>query len=77
MLLRPIVNKIRCKYCIDILESKSVHDFRQCSCGACFTDGGHKYIRRGYLGEKPEDCYEDLSTYEVVSTGEIIKLGKD
>lgn len=56
------VNKIRCKKCGDIIESKSVHDFRYCKCGSVAVDGGHNYLRRvGNL----ED-WEDLSEYEVI-----------
>ena len=40
-------NMIRCKKCGDIIESKSVHDFQMCSCGSCYIDGGHEYIRIG------------------------------
>lgn len=58
-------NKIRCKFCGDVLESMFTHDFQLCSCGSCFTDGGHNYIRRGFPpGLKPEDAYEDLTEYE-------------
>ena len=56
------VNKIRCRKCGDIIESKSVHDFRSCKCGPVAVDGGHNYLRRvGNL----ED-WEDLSEYEVI-----------
>ena len=58
-------NKIRCKFCGDILESRYTHDFQMCSCGRCFTDGGHYYIRRGFPADvKPEDAYVDLTEYE-------------
>lgn len=40
-------NMIRCKKCGDIIESKSVHDFQMCTCGSCYVDGGHEYIRIG------------------------------
>ena len=56
------VNKIRCRKCGDIIESKAVHDFRSCKCGSVAVDGGHNYLRRvGNL----ED-WEDLSEYEVI-----------
>ena len=56
------VNKIRCKKCGDIIESKSIQDFRSCKCGSVAVDGGHNYLRRvGNL----ED-WEDLSEYEVI-----------
>ena len=61
---RLTVNRIKCKNCGDVIESRSRHDFVSCSCGKCFVDGGHDYARRGYDGEKPEDIYEDLSVYE-------------
>lgn len=41
-------NKCRCKICGDIIESKSRHDFVECKCGACYTDGGLDYTRRGW-----------------------------
>lgn len=56
-----VVNKIRCKKCGDIIESKSVHDFVTCKCGAVSVDGGHNYIRR--CADSLED-FEDLSEYE-------------
>ena len=43
------VNKIQCKLCGDIIESKSVHDFRSCKCGECSCDGGHEYLKRGAM----------------------------
>lgn len=59
---RIIRNAIRCRKCGDIIESKTVHDFKFCSCGACAVDGGHDYLRRcGNL----ED-WEELSKAEKV-----------
>ena len=43
---RIIRNAIRCKKCGDVIESKTVHDFKFCSCGACAVDGGYDYLRR-------------------------------
>lgn len=54
-----LVNKIKCKKCGDVIESKSRHDFKSCSCGAVSVDGGLDYIRR--CGE--EDDYEELSVF--------------
>ena len=54
-----LVNKIKCKKCGDVIESKSRHDFKFCSCGAVSVDGGLDYIRR--CGE--EDDYEELSVF--------------
>ena len=41
-------NAIQCKHCGDIIESTWVHDFKFCSCGKVFVDGGLDYARRGY-----------------------------
>lgn len=47
-----IRNAIKCNKCGDIIESKSVHDFVFCKCGAVAVDGGHDYLRRsGTLGD--------------------------
>ena len=40
-------NRIKCAKCGDIIESKSVHDFKECKCGSIFVDGGHQYGRWG------------------------------
>ena len=53
-----IKNAIQCKLCGEVIESKHVHDFVQCKCGACAVDGGHDYLRRCY---RDKDCYIDLS----------------
>lgn len=55
-------NALRCKHCGDVIESKSVHDFKQCSCGAIFVDGGCEYLRRGFK-TSPEEDLIDLSEY--------------
>ena len=55
-----LVNKIKCKKCGDVIESKSRHDFKSCSCGAVSVDGGLDYIRR--CGE--ENDYEELSVFD-------------
>ena len=46
LILKITVNKIKCKKCGDVIESKSVHDFKFCRCGAVAVDGGHDYLRR-------------------------------
>ena len=59
---RIIRNAIRCKKCGDVIESKTVHDFKFCSCGSCAVDGGHDYLRRcGNLGD-----WEEMSEAEKV-----------
>ena len=58
------VNKIKCKFCGDIIESTHVHDFKFCSCGKCAVDGGHYYLRRSFDGKTTEECFEELSEME-------------
>ena len=57
-----IRNAIRCKNCGDIIQSKTVHDFKFCSCGSCAVDGGHNYLRR--CGNRED--WEELSEAEKV-----------
>ena len=59
-------NKIRCKLCGDIIESKSRHDFVWCKCGACAVDGGHDYLERVWrpIANDPHDIFEELSEEE-------------
>lgn len=52
-----ISNKIKCKKCGDIIESKSTNDYKKCSCGTVAVDGGKDYLKR--IGNE-EDC-EDIS----------------
>ena len=56
------VNKIRCKRCGGIIESKTVHDFKCCKCGAVAVVGGKEYLKRCFINT--EDDYEELSEYE-------------
>ena len=41
-----ISNKIKCKKCGDIIESKSTNDYKRCSCGTVAIDGGKDYSKR-------------------------------
>lgn len=66
-----VKNAIRCKHCGDVIESKSVHDYIACSCGACAVDGGRHYLRR--CGN-PDDC-EELSEYKEVEVTPKYKVG--
>ena len=61
-------NKVKCRRCGDVIESKHVHDFVTCRCGAVSVDGGHDYLRRA---GKQEDI-EELSAvgYGPGDTGE-------
>lgn len=56
-----LVNKIRCKKCGDIIESKSVHNFKYCKCKSVAVDGGRDFLRRmGKMGD-----WEELSVCDL------------
>jgi len=55
-------NKIKCKHCGDIIESKHVHDYKWCSCGTVAVDGGHYYLKRCFKNSM--DDFEELSVEE-------------
>jgi len=57
--MKIIINKIRCKKCNDIIESKTVNDFKKCKCGAIAIDGGKQYLKR--LGK-----FEDIEELSVI-----------
>jgi len=58
-----ISNKIKCKKCGDIIESKSTNDYKRCSCGVVAIYGGKDYLKR--IGN--EEDYEELSIIKNVS----------
>lgn len=51
------VNKIKCKKCRNIIESKTTNDLKRCSCGAVAVDGGKECLKR--IGN--DEDYEELS----------------
>lgn len=59
--MKIIKNVIQCKKCGEIIESKTMHDYVTCKCGACAVDGGHDYLRRC---AENEDYYIELSKIE-------------
>lgn len=63
---RVLVNKVRCKKCNDIIESKHENDFKRCSCASIFIDGGTEYQRYGWglnqqEGKSEQDDFIDFS----------------
>jgi hypothetical protein len=56
-----IRNAMKCLTCDEVIESKHVHDYVRCSCGALAVDGGREYLRRSY---GPTARWEDLSEVE-------------
>lgn len=63
MEIKIIRNRIKCKFCDDIIESTGVHDFKFCSCGKVAIDGGKNYLKRsGNLND-----WEELSEIKEVN----------
>lgn len=68
-----IRNAAKCLDCGDVIESTHRHDWKQCSCGHAFVDGGHAYIRHGFLDPSH---VQDLSEYDdPEQAGELNKSG--
>ena len=56
-------NKIKCLNCLEIIESKSVHDYVSCKCGKVSVDGGLEYLKRIYPASmSPKKAFKELST---------------
>ena len=53
-----IRNALKCLECGDIIESKSSHDYVECSCGLAMVDGGRDYARQRFYPEKVIDLTE-------------------
>lgn len=53
---------LRCNKCKDEIISLSIHDYRECKCGACAIDGGMDYTR--IIGNE-----EDWELIEIVRKG--------
>lgn len=65
---------IKCKKCGDVLVSKHRHDFKQCSCGACYVDGGaDPYVRIGGDLEDIEILGEERSKYKKLEEQDYIE----
>ena len=57
-----ITNRMQCKICGDIIESKHRHDFVTCKCGNLSIDGGlDEYT---WINFKQGDSWIDLSEYK-------------
>ena len=58
--------KIKCLKCNGIIESFYRHDFKWCSCGNIFIDGGKDYLRYG--GKALED-----GSYEIIVEDKVLE----
>lgn len=55
---RVMVNKVRCKKCNDIIESKHNYDYQRCACGSIAIDGGTEYQRYSWGMNQNDDNSE-------------------
>lgn len=60
-----ISNKIQCKHCGEIIESKTIHSFVTCKCGAGSVDGGLYHLSRSSI-KSPEEDFIELSVVEEI-----------
>lgn len=71
-------NRILCKICLDIIESKHCHDYITCSCGAISADGGNDYFKRGGKAEDMVDLAFPERLVDVATAAkETINLKKE
>ena len=62
---RLVVNRARCVFCGDEIQSHYRHDYKTCSCRFLSVDGGTDYARRVFHTiDEGENMYTDLSLYE-------------
>ncbi len=45
---------VKCLDCKNEIFSENRHDFKYCSCGKVFVDGGKDYLRFGWDDTKPQ-----------------------
>ncbi len=59
---------IHCLNCNDIIYSRARQDFRYCSCGSVFVDGGRQYFKYGCVPDaefKTTEIDVDISLDEL------------
>lgn len=50
----------QCPICKDWIFSRAHHDFRRCTCGNIFVDGGFRYTRIGFDKKLPESMVVNM-----------------
>ena len=63
-------NSARCLICGDEIESKTLHDFKVCSCGNIHIDGGHYYCK---AGAKDPSKFESTTVTRELEEGETVR----
>lgn len=55
-----VLNAVKCLYCKDTIFSRTIHDFRTCSCGKTSIDGGFDYTKVSGTPNKVESVSLDV-----------------
>lgn len=73
-----ILNAISCIKCGDLIVSRTIHDYKACSCGAVAVDGGLEYMKRSWVPEEtnPQQLYIEESVVFDYATKKYKKAGK-
>lgn len=66
-----VKNAIQCRNCLDCIESKYRHDYKECSCGKVAIDGG--LDAGGNITGNPQ-YYEDIGQFCAVINNEKVYL---
>jgi hypothetical protein len=62
--MKVLLNKVRCKLCLDEIESTDQHNLAWCTCKNIAISGGSKAIRRHGATNASLDQYDELSQWE-------------
>jgi len=82
------VTTVKCPKCGDTIFSRARHDWRPCTCGAIYVDGGFDYVRIGgvagkevgttEVGATKQELYNDwngeVDKYGLIKGGKYTKL---
>lgn len=72
-----LINKVRCKKCDDVIESRHTHHFVTCQCGAISVDGGTEYQHVSWGGDVSFKERRDISMEDYIDFSLSIYEGSD
>lgn len=58
------IHTVICPKCKEEIYSRAQHDFRKCSCGNIFIDGGFSYSRIGFTDKEPDYSEREIDITE-------------
>jgi hypoxanthine phosphoribosyltransferase len=62
--VKIVTNKIKCRKCGNVIESKNKNDFKRCKCGAVAVYGGHDYLKRNGNATKYVELSKIVKEYK-------------